>query len=111
MRGFGGPQRGFGGPQRWGPHVQRAVLTTVAAGAVLLGAAQPAAPPDYPVKFIKVDTLKAQLDRGEKAAIFDVRDFEAYTALHIRGARSLPLRTVDARAPKEVPKTGRVVLY
>ncbi|MBM3220333.1 MAG: rhodanese-like domain-containing protein [Candidatus Rokubacteria bacterium] len=63
------------------------------------------------MKFIKVDTLKAQVDGGAKVAIFDVRTAEAYRELHIKGAKSLPLREVDARAPKEVPKQTRVVLY
>ena len=89
----------------------RRLLVPVLAGAVLLGAAAPAAPPDHPAKFIKVDELKAQLDRGQKIAIFDVRTADAYADLHIKGARSLPLREVEARAPKEVPKTGRVVFY
>jgi len=78
---------------------------------LLLGAAQPAAPPEYPVKFIKVEDLKAQTDRGAKFTIFDVRTADAFADLHIKGARNLPLRQVDARAPKEVPKQGRVVLY
>ena len=89
----------------------RRLLVPVLAGAVLLGAAAPAAPPDHPAKFIKVDELKAHLDRGQKIAIFDVRTADAYADLHIKGARSLPLREVEARAPKEVPKTGRVVFY
>jgi hypothetical protein len=94
-----------------GPHVRRAVLTTVVAGAALRGAAQPAAPPDYPVKFLKVDTLKAQLDAGEKITVFDVRTADAYAELHIKGAKSLPLREVERRATMEVPKNSRVVLY
>jgi 3-mercaptopyruvate sulfurtransferase SseA len=87
------------------------LLVPILAGALLLGAAQPAAPPEYPVKFIKVDDLKAQLDQGEKVGIYDVRTPDAYAELHIKGARNLPLRQVEARAPKEVPKNGRVVLY
>jgi rhodanese-related sulfurtransferase len=78
---------------------------------VLLGAAEPAAPPDYPVAFIKVDELKADLDRGAKIDIIDVRGWDQYTDLHIKNARSMPLRTVPARAPKEITRTGRVVFY
>lgn len=89
----------------------RRVLVPVAAAGLLLGAAQPAAPPDYPAKFIKVDELKAQIDRGEKVAVFDVRTADAYAEVHIKGARNLPLRQVETRAPKEVPKSSRVVLY
>ena len=89
----------------------RAALVPILAGALLLGAAQPAAPPDYPVKFIKVDDLKSEIDRGEKVAIFDVRTPDAFAELHIKAARNLPLRQVEARATKEVPKATRVVLY
>ena len=89
---------------------RRTIVVTVA-GAMLLGTAGPAAPPDYPVKFIKVDGLKAELDRGGKVHIFDVRGPDEYADLHIKGARSLPLRTLEARALKEVPKSGRVVFY
>jgi rhodanese-related sulfurtransferase len=89
----------------------RPLLVPALAGALLLGAAAPAAPPEAPAKFIKVDQLKAQLDRGVKIDVFDVRTPDAYVELHIKGARNLPLRTVEARAPREVSKTGRVVLY
>ena len=79
--------------------------------AVLLGAAQPAAPPDYPTAFIKVDELKADLDRGAKIDIIDVRGWDQFADMHIKNARSMPLRTVQARAAKEITRTGRVVFY
>ena len=81
----------------------------LALGLVLLGAA-PAAPPDFPVKFIHVDELKTLLDRGTKADIIDVRHWDSYVQSHIKGARSMPLRTVAERA-KEISKTGAVVFY
>jgi 3-mercaptopyruvate sulfurtransferase SseA len=80
-----------------------------AAGLVLLGAA-PASPPDYPVAFITVDELKAALDRGVRADIIDVRHWSEYVALHIKGARSMPLRSVADRA-NEISKSGLVVFY
>jgi hypothetical protein len=89
--------------------VRGATVLGIAAAIVLIGAA-PASPPDYPVNFIKVDELKAALDRGEKADIIDVRNWDAYVEMHIKGARSMPLRSVEARA-KEVSKTGLVVFY
>ena len=89
---------------------RRALLTTAVAGALLLGAAGPASPPDYPVKYIKVDELKSLVDRREKVDIIDVRAAAQYSEMHIEGARSIPLRTVDARA-NEISKTGRVVFY
>ena len=89
----------------------RGVVIAGLAGALLLGAAAPGEPPDHPVKFIKVDQLKADLDRGVKILLLDVRGPDQYAELHIKGARSMPIRTVEARALKEIPKNGRVVFY
>jgi len=89
--------------------MRRAMIPAMAAAIVLIGAA-PAAPPDYPVNFIKVEELKAALDRGEKADILDVRNWDAYVEMHIKGARSMPLRAVEGRA-HEISKTGLVVFY
>jgi rhodanese-related sulfurtransferase len=72
--------------------------------------AAPAAPPEYPVNFIEVDELKALLDAGTRADIIDVRHWEHYVEQHIKGARSMPLRSVSERAP-EISKTGLVVFY
>lgn len=88
----------------------RSVLMAVVAAGVLLGSAKPAAPPDYPVNFIKVDELKAILDKGTKADIIDVRTWVAYEEMHIKGARSMPVRVVEQRA-NEISKTDLVVLY
>ena len=85
------------------------VGATVALCLLLLGAA-PAAPPDYPVNFIHVDELKALLDHGTTADIIDVRHWDSYVRTHIKGARSMPLRTVGPRAG-EITKTGLVVFY
>ena len=76
----------------------------------LVASAAPAAQPDYPVNYISVDELKADLDRGVKADLIDVRNWEAYLDMHIKGARSMPLRSVPQRA-SEVRKTGLVVFY
>jgi Rhodanese-like domain len=87
------------------------IIAVPLAAAMLLGSAAPGEPPDYPVKFIKVDQLKAELDLGVKMHIFDVRGPDEYADVHIKGARSMPLRTLEARALKEIPKNGRVVFY
>ena len=89
----------------------RGVTATVVAAAILLLGAAPAAPPEPPVNFIKVDELKALLDQGRRADLIDVRHWESYVEMHIKGARSMPLRVIEARAPKEISKTGLVVLY
>jgi hypothetical protein len=88
----------------------RAALTVVGAVGLLFATAAPAAPPEYPVNFIKVDELKGLLDRGTKADIIDVRHWEQFVESHIKGARSMPLRVVNDRAP-EISKTGLVVFY
>jgi rhodanese-related sulfurtransferase len=89
--------------------VRRLLGTLVMAGVLLLGAA-PAAPPDAPVNFIKADELKQLLDKGTRADIIDVRTWDAYVEMHIKGARSIPIRAVEARAT-EISKTGLVVFY
>ena len=88
----------------------RRLAATLIAGGVLLGSAAPAAPPDAPVNFIKVDELKALVDRGTRADIIDVRTWDAYLEMHIKGARSMPLRAIEARAA-EISRTGLVVFY
>ena len=88
----------------------RVPAIALGATALLLLGAAPAAPPDYPVSFIKVDELKAALDRGVRADIIDVRKWDAYVEQHIKGARSMPLRAVPERA-REITKTGLVVFY
>ncbi len=88
----------------------RVTLAVVVGAAVLLLGAAPAAPPESPVTFIKVDELKALLDRGTKADIIDVRHWDQYVQVHVKGARSMPLRAVLDRA-HEISKTGLVVFY
>jgi 3-mercaptopyruvate sulfurtransferase SseA len=89
--------------------MRRALVPVIVSGILLLGAAQ-AAPPDYPVSFIKVDELKAKLDGGAKADVIDVRHWPEYESMHIKGARSMPLRSLTERSG-EISKTGLVVFY
>jgi hypothetical protein len=88
----------------------RSALSVLGAAAILLLGAAPAAPPESPVSFIKVDELKLRLDRGATADIIDVRHWDPYVEMHIKGARSMPLRAVPDRA-KELSRTGLVVFY
>jgi len=88
----------------------RALLVPLVAGAILFLGAAPAAPPDAPVNFIKVDELKRLLDTKTKADIIDVRHWPQYAEGHIKCARSMPLRSVEERA-REISKTGVVVFY
>ena len=86
-------------------------LIPLLAGALLLGAAAPAEIPDHPVKFIKVDDLKTMMDRGQKVVVVDVRSREEYEDVHIRGAKSVPIRALEQRARAELSKTVPVVFY
>ena len=89
----------------------RALLITTLAAAILLVGAAPAAIPEAPIDFIKVDELKALLDQGRRVDLIDVRHWDSYVEMHIKGARSMPLRVIEERAPKEISKTGIVVFY
>lgn len=88
----------------------RTALGFAVAAAVLMGAAAPAAPPEYPAVFIAVDELKAMVDSGASVDIIDVRTRSEYEQLHITGARSIPLRDLTERL-REIPKTRPVVFY
>ena len=88
----------------------RAALVFVVTAAALMGAAAPAAPPEYPVVFISVDALKAKVDGGGPVDIIDVRTRSEYDELHITGARSIPLRDLPDRL-RELSKTRAVVFY
>ncbi len=88
----------------------RQTVGAVLALAVLLLGAAPAAPPDYPVRYIHLDELKALLDRGDPVDIIDVRPWASYVHAHIKGARSMPIASVVARAA-EISRTGWVVFY
>jgi rhodanese-related sulfurtransferase len=89
--------------------MRRGLVPVISAAILLLGAAQ-AAPPDHPVNYIKVDELKAKLDGGARADIIDVRHWTEYETLHIKGARSMPLRAITERSG-EISKTATVVFY
>jgi Rhodanese-like domain len=88
----------------------RRLASVLAAASVLLLGAAPAAPPDAPVKYIGVDELKSLLDQGTRADIIDVRTWDAYQEMHVKNARSMPLRAIESRA-REIPTTGLVVFY
>jgi rhodanese-related sulfurtransferase len=88
----------------------RRLASVLAAASVLLLGAAPAAPPDAPVNYIGVDELKSLLDQGTRADIIDVRTWDAYQEMHVKNARSMPLRAIESRA-REIPTTGLVVFY
>jgi rhodanese-related sulfurtransferase len=88
----------------------RPALAAALAASLLLGAAPPAGLPDDPVSFITVDELKALLDQSIVVDVIDVRRGPEYDALHIKGARSIPLRAIAERIG-EIPRNRLVVFY
>jgi rhodanese-related sulfurtransferase len=88
----------------------RLPLMGLAVAGLLLTGASPAAPPDFPVSFISVDELKSLLDQKTRVDIIDVRTRAEYDALHIKGARTIPLRSLRERADA-IARSGLVVLY
>jgi rhodanese-related sulfurtransferase len=89
--------------------VRRSLMVVTVAGLLLVGAS-PAAPPDFPVSFISVDELKGLLEQKARVDIIDVRTRAEYEALHIKGARGIPLRALRERA-SGIARSGVVVLY
>ena len=87
----------------------RTVAVLVLGASLLLGAS-PAAPPDYPVRFMTVETLKQLTDQKVKVRVYDVRTLTGFASRRIKGARSRPLRVGRDRA-SEVPKLVQVVFY
>jgi rhodanese-related sulfurtransferase len=88
----------------------RSLLVLLLAAALVSGAAAQGGDPEVPEKYIKVDEVKALLDRGKPVVLIDVRPKEQYDELHIRGARNIPLRELLRRLG-EVPRQDFVVLY
>ncbi len=56
------------------------------------------------------DRAKRLLDSGETLLFIDLREPEEFKRERLPGARSVPLRELNAQHEK-IPKTGRVVLY
>jgi len=84
-------------------------ILLVAAGLFWVSPA-PADDPEVPEKYIPVDEVKALVDQKKPVTFVDVRPQEQYDELHIRGAKSIPLRDLPSRL-SEVPKGNLVVLY
>ncbi len=59
---------------------------------------------------IKATDTHRWLVKGAPVVLVDVRTPEEYRARHIKGAVSIPLSEIPARA-SEIPRQGLVVLY
>ncbi len=67
---------------------------------------------DYqePVDFTAAEQVKRLLDIGENVIFIDLRAAEDFAKGHLPTARSIPIAVLDQRW-KEIPTSGRVVLY
>jgi rhodanese-related sulfurtransferase len=90
--------------------MRRALSWLLALTAVFWVTAAPADDPDVPEKYASVDEVKAMLDQKRPISFIDVRPKDQYDELHIRGAKSIPVREMPGRLA-EVPRRDLVVLY
>ncbi|HET7681501.1 MAG TPA: rhodanese-like domain-containing protein [Xanthobacteraceae bacterium] len=67
---------------------------------------------DYeePVDFVSQEQVKKLIDIGEEVTFIDLRSAENFAKGHLPNAKSIPVETLGQRW-KEIPRTGRVVLY
>lgn len=86
------------------------VVLALLSGASAIGAARPAAGQEPPITFMKVAELNRLIRTGAQVRLVDVRSRQEYLTRHLPGAISVPLDTIEARAP-EIPRQGLVVLY
>jgi hypothetical protein len=78
---------------------------------VALGlAARPVGGQEPGLPLIKAADVHRWLVKGAPVALVDVRTREEYQARPIKGAVSVPLNEIPARA-SEIPRQGLVVLY
>jgi Rhodanese-like domain len=90
--------------------LRSALLSLVAlalAGAVAAGAQAP--PPHPEASRISVAEAREALAKGT-AVLVDVRGADVYKAEHAKGALSIPLNEVSARA-SELPKDKLIITY
>jgi predicted sulfurtransferase len=72
--------------------------------------AQQSLAPEIKPEFISVDTLAAELKKGAKPLIVDVRSAEEFHQAHIAGAVSAPLDQFRDHI-KSIPKDRATILY
>lgn len=67
---------------------------------------------DYeePVEFVAQEQVKKLVDIGEDVVFIDLRSAEEFAKGRLPGAKSIPVEALAQRW-KEIPTSGRVVLY
>jgi Rhodanese-like domain len=72
--------------------------------------AQQTLSPDIKPEFISVDTVAAEIKKGAKPFIVDVRSTEEFNEAHIAGAVSAPLEHFRDHI-KSIPRDRATILY
>jgi rhodanese-related sulfurtransferase len=65
---------------------------------------------EEPVDFVAPEKIKQLIDIGEDVVFIDLRSPEEFAKGHLPNAKSIPVDVLGHRW-KEIPKSGRVVLY
>jgi len=65
---------------------------------------------EEPVDFIAQEKVKRLIDIGEDVVFIDMRSAEEFAKGHLPNAKSIPIEVLGQRW-KEIPTSGRVVLY
>ena len=92
--------------------VVRHVVAFAAAAFIAAASGSVWAGHDYeePTDFIPQEKVKQLVDIGEDVLFIDMRSAEEFAKGHLPGAKSIPLNELGHRW-KEIPTSGRVVLY
>ena len=92
--------------------VARYVPTFVAAALFAASGVSAQAGHDFeePVDFVAQEKIKRLIDIGEEVTFIDMRSAEEFAKGHLPNAKSIPIETLGHRW-KEIPTSGRVVLY
>jgi 3-mercaptopyruvate sulfurtransferase SseA len=72
--------------------------------------AQQTLPPDIKPEFISVDTVAAEIKKGAKPLMIDVRSAEEFKEAHISGAVSAPFEHFRDHI-KSIPRDRMTILY
>jgi rhodanese-related sulfurtransferase len=88
----------------------RRALVAAFFAAVFAANAQAGHDYEEPVEFIAQQQAKKLIDIGEEVIFIDLRSGEEFGKGHLPGAKSIPIETLRDRW-KEIPTSGRVVLY
>lgn len=65
---------------------------------------------EEPVDFVSQEQIKKLIDIGEDVVFIDMRSTEDFAKGHLPNAKSIPVDVLGHRW-KEIPASGRVVLY